>query len=282
MIDIYKAFVRDRHSIWARRAEGLPPPWTNDPILATQKFTNVFRILDRGSQFLYGMIAGTDYHTALFRAFLYRYTNRPEPWVAFEEQWGYLPDSRDAVDGTLLATWQSFREQMPIFGNAYKMFSGLENKGTDRLTWAVNLARDWITPAFSAEMEDYHEQWRRAKLLQMAPRCAGFMSMQILSDMSYYAGYDENDFIIPGPGAVAGAKAIDPKVFPADLIRELTTYWAQEGDVNLFGRTPSLMDTQNTLCEFSKYIKRTPGPHQYIPVGPQQPPLLPPHYEGLL
>lgn len=279
-LERYKGFVRARHSVWEKRSLGLPAPWTNDPIVATRKFTCVFRILDRGSQYLYQIMRDEDYHTALFRAFLYRYTNRPEPWVAFEEAWGYLPTWQDAQDGTLLSTWMEFRhkQDMPMFGNAYKMFSGLENKGTDRLTWVVNLARDWITPEFSETMQEAESQAIRAMFLQQIPRCAGFMSMQILTDISYYAGYSENEFIIAGPGAVAGSKAIDSRV-PADaMIRGLTQYWREEGDVNLFGRSPSLMDTQNTLCEFSKYVKWMPGPNQYVPVGPQQDPILPPHY----
>jgi hypothetical protein len=284
-LERYKAFVRARHRAWVAREHGDPPPWTSDKIVATRKFTNVFRILDRGSQYLYQIMRDEDYHTALFRAFLYRYTNRPEPWIAFEECWGYLPTHQDAVDGTLLATWMEFRhkQDMPMFGNAYKMFSGLENKGTDRLTWVVNLARDWITPEFVEEFRVVgFDQKYRASLLQQIPRCANFMSMQILTDMSYYAGYDENEFIIPGPGAVAGSRHIDPRV-PADaMIRGLTKYWAEDGQVNLYGRAPSLMDVQNTLCEFSKYIKWKPGPANYKPVGAQQAPILPDHYECLI
>lgn len=294
-LNLYRSFVRNRHSVYEQRLAGIPQPWTDDPIVATRKFTNVFRILDRGSQFLYEIIRDTDYHTALFRAFLYRYTNRPEPWVAFEESWGWMPGPEDAVDGTLLATWRSFRNlspdlevnhrkvgEMAIFGNAYKMFSGQENKGTDRLTWAVNLARDWMTPEFAAAFETADSQQTRNVMLQEIPRCKGFMSMQILTDMSYYAGYDENEFVIAGPGAVRGSSEIDKRAVPLEMIRELTSYWAREGDVNLYGRTPSLMDVQNTLCEFSKYVKWKPGPTQYKPVGPQQFPILPPHYEGLI
>ena len=280
----YLGFVRARHEVWQRRLLKIDPPWTSDKIVATRKFTNVFRILDRGSQYLYQIIRDEDYHTALFRSFLYRYTNRPEPWVAFEEAWGYLPTHQDAADGTLLSTWMEFRKQgMPIFGNAYKMFSGLENKGTDRLTWSVNLARDWITPEFAHKSENAQLQQTRAVMLQQIPRCAGFMSMQILTDMSYYAGYDENEFVIAGPGAIAGSKAIDIRVHPDAMIRGLTELWETEGDVNLYGRPPSLMDVQNTLCEYSKYVKWTPGPANYKPVGPQQAPILPLHYDqGLI
>jgi len=43
------------------------------------------------------------------------------------------------------------------------------------------------------------------------------------------------------------------------------------------------MDVQNTLCEYSKAVKWSPGRANYVPVGPQQAPILPLHYdEGLI
>lgn len=41
------AFARARHEITLARRAGLPHPWTDDAILATYRFTNVFRELDR-------------------------------------------------------------------------------------------------------------------------------------------------------------------------------------------------------------------------------------------
>jgi hypothetical protein len=39
-------FARERHSIYLRRAAGDPPPWTDDPVLRTYRFCNIFRELD--------------------------------------------------------------------------------------------------------------------------------------------------------------------------------------------------------------------------------------------
>jgi len=46
--DFWK-FINERHSIYLKRKEGLPRPWTDDPIFLDWKFTNVFRELDRGT-----------------------------------------------------------------------------------------------------------------------------------------------------------------------------------------------------------------------------------------
>jgi hypothetical protein len=46
--DDFFAFARERHSIHLRRRAGLPrSAWTDDPILQTYRFTNIFRELDR-------------------------------------------------------------------------------------------------------------------------------------------------------------------------------------------------------------------------------------------
>jgi len=45
-------WISERHSIYLRRAAGLPKPWTDDPILQQYKFTNPFRENDRGTVWL--------------------------------------------------------------------------------------------------------------------------------------------------------------------------------------------------------------------------------------
>ena len=40
-------FARERHNIYLRRQQGLPRPWTDDHILNTCRFTNVYRELDK-------------------------------------------------------------------------------------------------------------------------------------------------------------------------------------------------------------------------------------------
>jgi len=48
----YFFFIQERMNIFWRRYEGLETHLTDDPILAKHKFTNVYRALDRVSQYL--------------------------------------------------------------------------------------------------------------------------------------------------------------------------------------------------------------------------------------
>lgn len=293
---LYTEFVKERHDIWWARQQGKPQPWTTDHVLATRKFTNVFRILDAGSQFVArDLLHGDDTlksEDALMRCFLYRYTNRPEPWLAFKEEFGRFP-IREDLERNLPDLWHDYKAGgHPIFGNAYKMFSGYENKGTDRLTWITELANRFF--GFGPEDVCHDFIWAetpadKLAVLKTIPRCADFMGMQVLTDWGYWdPAHDENAFVVPGPGCRVGAKAIGMKA--EDAIR-----WACESfswderapmiPVRNGWRTLSWMDVQNTFCEFGKYVRYTSGPirdRSYTPAHPgtQPAPFVPPHWKG--
>lgn len=290
----YLDFVAERHRVYEARRAGKPGPWTDDQILRSFKFTNVFRILDHGSQFLVKELLWDEPHEpgdVLMRAFLYRYTNRPEPWLAFREEFGRYPVRTD-LERNLPDLWREYRAGgNPVFGNAFKMFSGAENKGTDRLTWITDLTHRF----FGYGPDDITEMYFAAQspeqklaVLKTIPRCADFMAMQIATDFGYWwPGWDENAVCLPGPGARQGAREIFPGIKPAGMQEALS--WARtavlQGDYvpTLAGRPPSLMDIQNTLCEFSKYARYMRTPFRQKEFQPAHPgahptPFLPPHY----
>jgi hypothetical protein len=294
----YLDFVCERHAIWWKRQRDAERPWTDDQVLRTRKFTNVFRVLDYGSQFVCKELLYDDSRLppgdALMRTFLYRYTNRPEPWLAFKEEFGRMP-IREDLERNLPDLWRDYRAGgYPVFGNAYKMFSGYENKGTDRLTWITELANrffgfgdDDITEAFW----DSPTPQARLDVLKTIPRCADFLGMQILTDIGYWdPHWDENNFIVPGPGARVGAKAIGMSD-ATEAIRWAHQALTWRDDIPLLPignrwREPSWMDVQNTFCEFGKYIryrgKPTPTRGDYRPAHPgaQPAPFVPPHWKG--
>lgn len=45
-------FVHERQEIWRKKSASEPAPWTSDPILRCNSFTNVYRELDRGTLYL--------------------------------------------------------------------------------------------------------------------------------------------------------------------------------------------------------------------------------------
>lgn len=306
MFNHYTAFVVTRHRLWEARQLDIPlanatVDTVAGQVVARNKFTNVFRVLDHGSQFLVqSLLYGDDVSPAdqAMRCFLYRYTNRPEPWAYFYTMHGRMPRLLDLDNYTLHNTWRTFvREGGKVFGPAYKMFVGHENKGWSRLEWALDLTRRaFIDDEYGVmgglgnvtSVED------TVLLLQNIPRCARFMSMQVATDLGYtdWMEADENTYVLPGPGCVRGVQHLQPAWATGDVLEWMRSYlrnYATEVRLTLPGggyRYPSLMDVQNTFCEFSKYVRylQQPARKPYKPKhGWQRPtPFLPPHWNHQL
>src|SRR5215831_14462254 len=84
--DTYWQFAAKRQDLFMRRVVGAPAPWTDDPVLASYRFTNVYRAADRVSQYLIRHILYKGLQTEdeiFFRAILFKMFNRIETWKAF-------------------------------------------------------------------------------------------------------------------------------------------------------------------------------------------------------
>lgn len=286
MITHYVDFVRQRHLAWQNRMAGLPQPWCEDSIIQRKKFTNVFRILDPGTQFVLTDLAmGGDIEDILARIFLYRHTNRVDAWRAYEDQVGRYPyvDELHQLEDFWLA------RKIPVFNGAYNIYPQSAEKGTNKITSVVRLTHQLFNEGdLGEQLLELQTVGGRVAALTLVPGVGDFMAMQIATDIGYVLGSDENEYILPGPGAIRGAKHTYPHKRPVDTIRDLTDFWSTVGDVfitlpNGTRRYPSLMDVQNTLCEFSKYVRhinQPPAARRFQPAhpGPQPQPVYPSHW----
>jgi hypothetical protein len=290
-MDDFLAFVVERHRIWEQRQAGLPQPWTADPVLATRKFTNVFRVLDPGTQFVLNELLDRSLteRDQLMRLFLYRHTGRVDSW-----EWLLLSTGQYPTVRTLEAAREGLKEWRasgrPVFTNAYLVFPQSAVPGTDKLDSIVDLAQRLFT---EGSPDDVMPGWwaaksqaERFKVLRSNKGVGDFMSMQVLTDWGYQLSVDrEDDFLMPGPGSVKGAKALAPDVAIRHLVPEVVRRVRELPDCPRLGyRQPSLMDIgSNLLCEWSKYVRFRQAPTQpkpYVPAhpGPQLAPTLPSYY----
>jgi hypothetical protein len=308
----YSDFVQARHGVWAARQAGLPPEqWTTDPILQERKFTNVYRVLDPGSQYVLTDLLepGMPLEDFLLRCFLYRHTGRVEAWQWLELSCG-LP-TRENLDDVWEA-WQQYRgpgvtkmknlkpaSERPnkaggmtetsyarsMFTGAYLVFPQSQVPGTDKLKSIIDLTdRLFVKGDTAKEFLLSQSQAERFAALRRQKGVADFMSMQILTDFGYATEDSENDFVVCGPGAVRGAAALAPGTAPTEVVR-MAHKMLQALPISIETedgrhRAPSLMDAQNTLCEFSKYVREMGKPRTgrlYRPAHPgaQTAPLLP-------
>lgn len=299
---MYRSFVFFRHRIWTLRQEGEPQPWAPPAyfLLNSKKFTNVFRVLDPGSQYVVEMLQepGLEPRDALARAILYRFTNRPQTWDHLKNVYGRWPVADDMNADLVQALHETPDGQ--IFSGAY-IIMPTPGKVGDKAAGAVALAGHLTArggPESVVEQVVGAATPRAAyEALRGHAGMGDFMSMQILTDWGYYwPGYDENDFVIAGPGSRRGVVELFPNgtnLSVEEVLRWVRDDWWQDiscptipmpGNVH---RAPSLMDIQNTFCEFFKYMryvkKESHEPQTlYRPTHPgEQPsPLLPHHWSA--
>jgi hypothetical protein len=293
VMTMYFNFVVNRHRIWEKRQAGQPGPWTANPYL-WRKYTNVFRVLDPGSQYVVAMMKDA-YHPAdaLARAFLYRYTNKPETWDYIKSVLGRWPLADD-MDSNLVTVINSYKALgNTVFSGAYIIMPAPNTAG-DKVAHAVALAERLMHPASLHTVLEHvvgaTTQRAAFDALTAHHGVGDFMAMQVLTDWGYYwPSWDENTFVVAGPGSKKGIAHIT-RDKPEDFIREIQQEWWLRADCPLIPlpngdhRPPSLMDIQNTFCEFSKYMRAIQDPKRptrpYVPAhpGPQPELILPTHW----
>lgn len=121
LLNEFFQFMRDRHDVHVRRLAG-EDIWTDDPILEEYKFTNIFRVFDRNTQFILhevipskGIPCDESDTEVCFRVLLFRMFNRIETWELLTRKLGQL-------------TWRNFdaelydavlRSVSAVHGHAY-------------------------------------------------------------------------------------------------------------------------------------------------------------------
>ena len=265
----YWRFAAERQRIFEVRRRDPVGPWTTDPILAAHRFCNVFRASDRVSQDLIRVAYNSPSNAPadLFvRVMLHRLFSRPATWERLDRAAGGLtagtfdPDALGAVlddaraDGAALYTSAFILCADRAYGYARKhrnhlalVHAMLEAGVPNRLHRAGSLK----------EVYDELREW---------PLLGPFMAYQIAIDLNYttIVDFDEDDFTVPGPGALRGLR----KVFedlggltPSDAINWLVRYQHHCQDElgieppRLFGRSLKAIDCQNLLCEVDKYAR---------------------------
>lgn len=286
MLDLDRAmefidFVKERHAVYTRRMAGEPGPWTEDPILRSRKFTNVFRWLDPGSQFVITDLMCDDPETFLMRCFLYRHTNLPEAWRAYAADTGRYPGLDDLDD--VRDFWLGYKDEGGrVFSGAYMIYPQSSVAGTDKICSVTDLTKRLRDRGVFFTFLQIHDQPNRFKILRLNKGVADFMSMQILTDYGYSTEFREDQFVVPGPGAKKGAAFLGIPAPEAIDWAWLTMLQMPSLEVEGIPRWMSKMDLQNCLCEYSKYVRyqSKPSPeqpyqtaHKVVDLRPTLPPL---------
>lgn len=244
-------------------------------VLLKNRFTNVYRALDRVSQYLireviykpttpYANAADATLNIIIFRLF-----NRIDVWQLVQQHIGHFQCDNFQAPSQLISSQltDKIEQNQRVWNSAYIMPS---------------------VPRYPARYK--HESWLtclrvellEGKLLDKILGCTSlrelfntllaisgigpFLAMQIAIDLNYSEHYqlDENEFIHAGPGAQRGISACFPEVRKNEMAGAIEhTMKCFDAYSDHFGynsallrdRKPTLIDLQNCFCETDKVLR---------------------------
>jgi hypothetical protein len=307
-LDLFWRFVYERQSIWHNRSvENRPPPWTDDPILATNRFTNVYRECDPGTKYLIDHILETSYsdEDKIFNVMVYRLIGRKDTYEdlgfqrvetfdegKFQRNLKHIREveKRSPFSGAYTVCSYSHLGSHDKIENVAQVFSTLRN-GFENLYQRILRSRS---------AQDVYEE------LKSAYGFGRFLAYQVLVDLLYplksknghsLLPFSHDDWAIAGPGASRGIRILvkeGPGPSELDVMRWLR--YNQGAEFQRLGLEfkyrrdeeghrieLTLANIQNCLCEFYKYVKIKTGtgrarrrfsPQQYVQQALNKPGLV--------
>ena len=268
-LDVYKPHLRlffetmyERQMIWKRRfIDKKERPWTDNPIFQTSKFTNVYRELDRNSQWLIKNIILDDklsLKNLIWKMMVFRFFNCPETFEFDAEKYheknptlfpeGKLISAKKWRNG--IPDWEEYDED-----EFAEFIAGVRSTGQNPYTTAY-LINSQATPGKSRDycytrvvIPFLHENIVKListivkakspeeiiKFIKTFPSVADFIAHEFYQDFTYIPRYtnrkfmkfDQNDFTNVGPGASIGIRLIYPSL---KTIREQkqAIYWLRD------------------------------------------------------
>lgn len=253
----FQLFCRERHAVYERRAAGEPQPWTRDPIIASTKFCNVFRDLDRMTIYSRDVVVGSHddgERDKIFRALAFRLFCRIETWTEFVRICGgrvtvkSFRKSYDAIDRRLNEIHDAGD---PIFTGAYQVNQLIGVPGTTASKWLRNLAtiveREFLEDAVRAtRLAQVRESLLRMKIRSLGDFTATQVSLDVnaVLRLPIVAAW-------PGLGAKNALRMMEtsPTSAGVAVVRD-----AAARELPLYnGRRMSVVDVEHALCEWYKY-----------------------------
>lgn len=261
-------FVVERHKIWYRRfIEQQPPPWTEDPILKDFFFCNIFRRLDKGTQWYLKYVAITnDFPDILWKTISYRLINMPEAFIA-------------ANGDPIVADRNGWRQQIDrmkqigfrLHSKAYLTLPRPHHLHTrvERFEYVLGELEmgfdglvQVIYEANTLEEVSHH--------LKQQYGIGNFLSLQIYRDL-ILAGqipFTDDDWIEIGPGAKQGLLMLFGPQARGEKAQRGLIYWlaqsqekplAERGFWDFEGMKISAGDIEQCICEYNKHCKLSAG-----------------------
>lgn len=256
----YVHLINEREYIRRKKARNETKPWTSDPILQTYRFCNMRRMDDKVSLWLLDnwYKPYKDHRNMLYAALVGRFFNLPDALgevtelVFSDGEWKY-----DEICKTLRDRKAS---KKTIFNNAY-MVRG--NDGPDKVSTVMEYTiQPMISDPPEIDTSSMRESWES---LVECYGMASFMTGQVVADLRWAmsGSWEDKDIWAPyGPGSSKGLARLHGRALKRDMdqeqfIDEVTELreCASKEICPILNSRMEMMDWQNTLCEFDKYVR---------------------------
>tara|TARA_R110001583_G_scaffold115512_6_gene265998 strand:+ start:296 stop:1123 length:828 start_codon:yes stop_codon:yes gene_type:complete len=255
MIKEFFNFIEKRHQIYLNRQAGMPFPWTEDEILQTYSFCNVFRELDTVTIWLRENWREpyADHPNLPFAMAMARQINWPDTLeeIGFPEQW-----NPEHVKNVMFAR-QLKKEK--VYTGAYMLTGTL---GGPKIEQTIDKI---LTPLYEDPPEIHHNSLQNtwAEYLRYKG-FAKFISYEVVTDLRHTKHLNKAEDIMTWANAGPGAKRGLNRIFGRDLNQPIHVKNSTEEMLDLLHYScgyldPETMpplemrDIEHCLCEFDKY-----------------------------
>lgn len=268
--DTYWTFAAERQDVFFNRFKNENHPWTDDEIISTYKFTNVYRAADRVSQYLIKNViykGSQNPEEVFFRIILFKIFNRISTWEVLESELGRISLKDYSFKKYDQVLSEVMKLKIPIYSAAYIMASGQSKFGYARKHQNhLRLIELMIKEMVPHRLQQCKSMSDAYQLLRSYPTIGDFLAYQYVTDINYstLTDFGEMDFVKAGPGAKDGIlkcfKDFGDYSFE-DIIKMMADTQESEFEKlnlnfqTLWGRQLQLIDCQNIFCEVEKYSR---------------------------
>jgi hypothetical protein len=270
-------YARERHDIYLRRAAGAERPYTKDPILQKYRFCNVYRELDRTTQWMAKYVRPqANAEMEVLACVTFRMFNRIATGEAI-----FCQNSLDPKSGSMATAFERFADTGKVshLRQAITAFVGKKGPyvtgsyiistppGYSKLDGVLEILRLFHKNSCWDQEDAYTAMEETFKWLSSQPWLGVFHSYEIVCDLRYCKMWFDGQkpsgamqWCNVGPGARRGLNRIlgvdkdtRQKVpFMLDKMREILD--ASRGSGN-WPHKPSweMREVEHTLCEFDKF-----------------------------
>lgn len=268
--DTYWRFAAERQNIFFHRQKGNFENLTKDPILSKYKFTNAYRASDRTSQYLIRNVIYKGEQTpeeVFFRIIVFKLFNKIETWELLTNNLGEVSFSEYSFKTYDSILKNAMTIGTRVYSAAYIMPSGRSHFGFPKKhsnhLKVIELMMNDELPFRIMQLKTMQKVF---EALKAYPTIGNFLAYQFTVDVNYsnLINFSENEFVVPGPGALDGIKKCFHDLGGLNEV-EIIKYMVdrQENEFtrlglsfkSLWGRPLQLIDCQNLFCEVSKYAR---------------------------